>query len=104
MDKLRYVIGMEIVRLLGIYQEANIKRVMECFRMHYFKLVNTPVEKGLTFSLDQCPKTNQKKERMTDVPYASVVGSLMCTMLCTRLDICFMAGLISYHSNTRPTY
>ena len=68
--------------------------------MHYSKLVDTPVEKGLTLSIDQCPKTDKEKERMSNVPYASAIGSLMYAMLCTRPDICFAVGLVSrYQSN-----
>ena len=37
---------------------------------------------------------------MGEVPYASVVGSLMYAMLCTRLDICYMVGLVTrFQSN-----
>ena len=37
---------------------------------------------------------------MKVVPYASVVGSLMYVMLCTRLDICFTVEIMSrYQSN-----
>jgi len=50
--------------------------------MHHSKPVDTLVEKGLTLSLDQCPKTDQEKEKMKDVPYASAVRSLMYAMLC----------------------
>jgi len=92
MGEARYVLGVEIVRnypkkLLGMCQEAYIKSVLESFQMHYSKPVDTPVEKGLTLSLDQCPKIDQEKEKMKDVPYASVVGSLMYAMLCTRPNI-----------------
>jgi len=100
MGEARYVLGMEIPRnyhkkLLGMCQEAYIKRVLECFRMHHSKPIDTPVEKGLSLSLDQCPKVDQEKEKMKDVPYASVVGSLIYAMLCTRHDICFPVGLVS---------
>ena len=37
---------------------------------------------------------------MRQVPYASIVGSLMYVMLCTRLDICYSVGMIGrYQSN-----
>jgi len=110
MGEARYVLGVEIVRnrpkkLLGMCQEAYIKRVLERFRMHHSKPVDTPVENGLTLSLDQCPKTDQEKEKMKDVPYANAVGSLMYAMLCTRPDICFAVGLVSrYQSNLGPTH
>jgi len=105
MGEARYVLGVEIVRnhpkkLLGMCQEAYIKRVMECFRMHYSKPLDTPVEKSLTLSLDQCPKADQEKEKIRDVPYASAIGSLMYAMICIRPDICFVVGSVSrYQSN-----
>ena len=37
---------------------------------------------------------------MRRVPYASAVGSLMYTMLCTRPNICYAVGIVSrYQSN-----
>ena len=55
-------------------------------------------------SLNQfmCPKTPKEKEEMKNVPYASVVGSLMYVVMCTRPDICFAVGLVSrFQSNPR---
>ena len=61
--------------------------------------------KGLTFNLNQCLKTDKKKEKMTNVPYASPVGSLMYATLCPQPDICFAVGLVSrYQSNSGPTH
>ena len=82
MGEVRYVLGVEISKnrskkLHGLSLEAYIDKVLECFRMHYSKPVDAPIEKGLTLSSDQCPKTDKEKERMSNVPYASVIGSLM---------------------------
>ena len=42
---------------------------------------------------------------MARVPYASVVGSLMYAMLCTRPNICFAIGMVShYQSNLGPVH
>ena len=42
---------------------------------------------------------------MTRVTYASVVGSLIYMMLCTRLDICFAVCIVSrYQSNPGPEH
>ena len=42
---------------------------------------------------------------MKGVPYASVVGSLMYAMLCTRPDICFVVGMVSiFQSNLGKEY
>jgi len=65
----------------------------------------TPVEKGLTLSIDQCLKIDKEKERMSNVPYASAIASLMYAMLCTRPDIWFAVGLVSrYQSNPGFTH
>ncbi|XP_074297742.1 secreted RxLR effector protein 161-like [Silene latifolia] len=73
--------------------------------MHNSKPIDTPVEKGKTLSLDQCPKTNSEKKQMSNVPYASAIGSLMYAMLCTRPEICYAVGLVSrFQSNPGPTH
>jgi len=100
MSEARYVLGAKIFRnrskkLLGLSQEAYINKILEQFQMHYSKPVDTPVEKGLSLSIDQCPKTDKEKERMSNVPYTSAIGSLMYAMLCTRPDICFVVGLVN---------
>jgi len=48
--------------------------------MHYSKPMDTLVEKGPTFSLDQCPKTDKEKERIGNVLYISAIGSPLYTM------------------------
>jgi hypothetical protein len=42
---------------------------------------------------------------MKVIPYASVLGSLMYAMSCTRLDICFAVGMVDrYQSNLGPPH
>ena len=68
--------------------------------MHDSKKGFLPFRHGISLSKDQCPKTDEETESMKTVPYASVVGSLMYAMLCTRPDICFAVGMVSrYQSN-----
>lgn len=46
--------------------------------MHnYNKLVDTPIEKGLYLSMDQCIKLRERKQQMAKVSYVNVVSSLM---------------------------
>ena len=106
MDEVRYILGEKIIRnrpkkLLGMSQGAYIKKVLERFRMHYSKPIDTPIEKGLTLSLDQCSKTNKEKEAMSNLPYASAAGSLVYAMLCIRPDICSAVGLESRYQSNR---
>ena len=101
----RYALSVEIIKnhpkkLLYISQEVSIKKVLERIRMHYSKSLDTPVEKGLTLSLDQCPKIDNEKETMNNIPYTSAVGNLMYVMLCKRPDIYF--GLVGKSLPEQP--
>ncbi|XP_043710418.1 secreted RxLR effector protein 161-like [Telopea speciosissima] len=63
---------------------------------------NVPFRHGVSLSKSQCPQSQKDTEEMKRIPYASVVGSLMYSMLCTRLDICYSIGIVSwYQSNPR---
>ena len=42
-----------------------------------------------------CPKTQEEEDKMSKVSYASVIGSLMYDMVCTRPDIAHVVGVIS---------
>ena len=81
-------------------EEVYIKRVLERFRIHYSKPIDTLVDKGLTLSLDQYPTTDDEKEKMRDDPHSDVLKSLMYVMVCTLPNICFAIGLLNrYQSN-----
>uniref|UniRef100_A0A2N9HFT4 Integrase catalytic domain-containing protein n=1 Tax=Fagus sylvatica TaxID=28930 RepID=A0A2N9HFT4_FAGSY len=91
MGEANFVLGVKITRdrskkLLSLSQGTYIKKILERFHMHNSKPIDTPMEKGCTLSLDQCPKNDEEKNQMSKVPYASAIGSLMYTMLCTRPD------------------
>ena len=68
--------------------------------MQNCKLGNTPVANGDKFGLYQYPKNNLEKEEMQNIPYTSVVGSLMYAQVCTRPDIAYVTGMLGrYLSN-----
>ena len=59
-----------------------------------------PTRHGIILSKEQCPKTTQEEEDMRLIPYALAISSLICAMLCTRPDICYVVGIVSrYQSN-----
>ena len=90
---------------MGLSQCAYIKKVLSRFSMDNSKKGLLPFKYGLAFSKDQCPKTQEERDGMAGVPYASAVGSLMYVMLCTRPDICFAVSMVRrYQSNTGPEH
>jgi hypothetical protein len=63
--------------------------------MQECKPSRVPILVGVNLSTDQCPKTWEEEENMSSVPYASVVGSLMYVMVCTRPYIAHVVGVLS---------
>ena len=52
-----------------------------------------------------CPTISEEVQRMSRIPYASAIGSLMYTMLCTRPDIALIVSVTSrYQSNPNEEY
>ena len=54
-----------------------------------------PASHGIRLSKKMYPKTPEERKRMSEIPYASVVGSIMYAMLCTRPDVTYALGVAS---------
>ncbi|GJS02756.1 hypothetical protein Tco_0319264 [Tanacetum coccineum] len=61
--------------------------------MENSKKGNLPLHYGIKISKDLCSKTDEELDRMSRVPYASAVGSIMYAMTCTRLDVSFALSM-----------
>ncbi|GJY33235.1 putative RNA-directed DNA polymerase [Tanacetum coccineum] len=48
-------------------------------------------------SNDLCPVTDKELDKMSRVPYASAIGSIMYAMTCTRPDVSFALSMVSRH-------
>ena len=64
-----------------------MEKVLQRLSMENAKVVSTPLPGHLKLTKEMCPKTQEEEDKMSKVPYASAVGSLMYAMVCTRLDI-----------------
>ena len=92
--------GMEIKRnranmKLQLNQRKYIEAILHRFNMQECKPVKVHILVEVRLSTEQCPKTQEEEEDMSHVPYASVVGSLMYVVECTRLDIAHAVGDLS---------
>ena len=80
---------------MTLSQADYVEKILQCFSMENAKAVSTPLPSHLKLTKEMCPKTQEKEDKMSKVPYASAIGSLMYAMVCTRLDIAHTVGVIS---------
>ena len=58
------------------------------------------MQHDLHLSKSQCPRTLGETEKMSKIPYASAIGSIMYAMTCTRPDVAHALSMCSrYQSN-----
>ena len=82
-------------RKLMLSQVDYVEKVLQHFSMENAKAVNIPLPSHLKLTKEMCPKTQEEEDKMSKVPYASAVGSLMYAMVCTGLDIAHVVGVVS---------
>ena len=67
------------------------------------KPVSTPLNPGLHLSTSMSPQNDAEASEMQQVPYISIVGSLMYLAVTTRPDIAYAAGVLArFNSNLEP--
>ncbi|KAL4302115.1 hypothetical protein GQ457_10G009760 [Hibiscus cannabinus] len=100
-----YILGVKIYRdrsrrLLGLSQSTYIDKVLKRFSMEESKRGFLPMRHGISLSKEMCPSTPQERERMSQIPYASAIGSIMYAMICTRPDLSYALSMTSrYQAN-----
>ena len=77
------------------YIETILHRFNMQDNMQECKPVKVPIPVGVRLFVEQCPKTQEEEEDMSHVPYASVIGSLMYAIVCTRPGIAHALGVLS---------
>ncbi|GJT86333.1 retrotransposon protein, putative, ty1-copia subclass [Tanacetum coccineum] len=95
-----YILGIKIYRdrskrLIGLCQSACIKKILKRFYMENSKCRTIPMQEKLKLSKSQGASTPAKVKHKQNVPYASVVGSIMYVVRCTRPDVSFAQNITS---------
>lgn len=77
-----------------------VETILKHFNMQDCKPVKVPISIGPRLTFEQCPNKQEEIEDMANVPYASVVRSLMYAMVCTQPDIIHAMGVLSGYMTT----
>nr|GEV55292.1 copia LTR rider [Tanacetum cinerariifolium] len=96
----RKILVMEIIRdrkhgKLFLSPKSYIEKIISCFGMNLAKSVNTPSSDNFCLSTTFAPQSEAEIEYTSRIPYASVVGSLMYVMVCTRPDVAHAMSVAS---------
>ncbi|KAL0455137.1 UNVERIFIED_CONTAM: Copia protein [Sesamum latifolium] len=94
MGEASYIIGIKIYRdrsrrMLGLTQFSYIEKVLKRFKMEHSKRGLLPMRHGIKLSKKQSAKTDEELKRMSNIPYASAVGSIQYVVQCTRPDVAY---------------
>ena len=86
--------------MLALSQTSYIDKIFEKYCLQDSKKGQQPMRHGIALSKEISPSTSEEVNSMRKILYASTIGSLMYSMLYTRLYICYTVGIISrYQSN-----
>ncbi|KRX41523.1 Retrovirus-related Pol polyprotein from transposon TNT 1-94 [Trichinella murrelli] len=99
MGPIHYCLGIEIKQSangdIEMSQQKYIMDILEKFRMMNSKPVETQIDASNKLSAELFPRTEAEKAEMQNMPYRSLVGSLMYLSVSTRPDIAFAVSLFS---------
>lgn len=96
----KQILSMKVIldrknKKLWLSQEKYIEKVLKIFNMSKVKIVETPLVGHFKLGSSLSPTSEEEKEEMKSILYASVVDSLMYAMVCTRPDIAHVVEVVS---------
>ncbi|GJU79718.1 retrovirus-related pol polyprotein from transposon TNT 1-94 [Tanacetum coccineum] len=94
------ILGMQIhrdrvSRKSWLLQKSYVKKILQRFNMQDCKPISTPFPTDVKLSSKMSPSSEKERMKISRVPYASAMGSLMFAMICTRPDIAHAVGVVS---------
>lgn len=95
------ILGTEIIRdrkkgIVCLSQKQYLQKVFRYFGIdNKSKSVSTPLAPHFRLSSKLSSVSNEERGNMLQVSYASLVGSLMYAMVCTRPDISHVVNMVS---------
>ncbi|GKD38045.1 retrovirus-related pol polyprotein from transposon TNT 1-94 [Tanacetum coccineum] len=94
------ILGMQIhrdkvSRKIWLSQKSYVKKILQRFNMQDCKPISASFPPNVKLSSKMSPNSEKEGMKMSRVPYASEVESLMFAMICTRPDIAHVVGVVS---------
>ena len=81
--------------MLGLSQSRYIDLMLKRFNIEESKRGYLPIGHGIQLSKKMSPKTPEERNKMSSIPYASTVRSIIYSIFYTRLDVIYTLGIVS---------
>ena len=99
-EEASYILRIKVYRdrpkwMLGLSQKLYIEKMLKRFSMENSKRGLLPLRHSISLSKLMSPTTSEEVQHMSQISYASMIGSLMYAMLCTRSDIFLITSITS---------
>ncbi|KAL0448751.1 UNVERIFIED_CONTAM: hypothetical protein Slati_1431500 [Sesamum latifolium] len=100
MGEASYILGIKIYkdrskRMLGLTKSPYIEKVLKRFKMEQSKRGFLSMRHGINLSNKQSPKSDEEFKRISNIPYASAVGSIQYVVQCTKPNIAYALSVMS---------
>ena len=86
-----------------LHSATAIDRILHQFNFENCRPANTPLPTGTVLTSDKCPQTDDERQKMKNVPYRELIGSLLYLANTTRPDISFAVGMLSRYMENPGT-
>nr|GEV79061.1 hypothetical protein [Tanacetum cinerariifolium] len=95
-----FIFGIKIYRdmskpLIGLGQNAYMDKILKRYKMDNSKRGRILMQERIELNKTQGASTPKEVKHMQNIPYASVVGSIMYAVRCTRPDVAFTQNITS---------
>ena len=99
-----YILGIKIYRdrskrLIGLSHSTYIDKVLNRFSMQNSKRGFLPMSHGISLSKTQCPMTQNERDHMSKISYASAIVSIMYAMLWTQPDVSYDLSIMNRYQS-----
>jgi hypothetical protein len=96
---IKFLLGWEVSRdranrQIFLSQQGYVEKLLTKFQIGNDRPVVTPMDPSVKLSSADSPATPEDKEEMSQYPYATLIGTLMYLMTCTRPDIAYAVGFL----------
>src|SRR6202522_333476 len=100
LGSISWLLGLSIkrnrsMRTLYISQKSYIESIIRRFNLEDAKSLTIPIDPNTSLSKDKCPKTEEERKTMRNVPYREAIGALNWVAVGTRPDIAFVVGQLA---------